>query len=470
MLTDLNWISQDKPFPPVAEKERLEAYAQNEKLFLTQHGEVWKKRFARLEFLYRKRSQDIQTVLNYHQLLSKKTADFVCSEPPSIETESGGDVLEKLLDKNRFFSLLYEAVIDVTRYGNGLIKLVGQRATVVSPMHWFPIISPDDLKQIDQHVIAYPMAPDDQGRFTQVRAEIHTPGRVETRIHAYSTRDGTGGQLGPLLSSEASATRLTGAAVFPLSNVTHSSSIYGLDDYAIINGLIEKIMWRLHCADTIMDKHSEPTITGPASALEMDERTGLWLFKAGNYFSRESTDSPDVSYVTWDGNLEANFKELELLLNQLYILSEMGAAFTEGAGGGSTSSGTALKLRLVSPRIKAQRLTGINDAAVRGAIVALAAVNNLVLNENALALTWRDGLPDDPVEDAQRRSVETGGKQTKSQFSAIKERGLSDEETEAELEQIRLEMAANSPALLGVSDPFAEEETGQEAVTNGATA
>jgi len=62
------------------------------------------------------------------------------------------------------------------------------------------------------------------------------------------------------------------------------------------------------------------------------------------------------------------------------------------------------------------------------------------------------------VEDANRRAVETGGKPTKSQYSAIKERGLSDAETEAELEQIRLEDAAAAPNLLGIVDRFEDDE------------
>ena len=460
MLTNLSWLEPGQTFPPLAEKERLDAYKQNEKLFLTKHSEVWKSSFDKLASLYRKRGLDVETVLNYHQLLSKKTADFVCSEPPVIEFDGeAGNELETLLNSQSFFSLLYEAIIDVSRFGNGVLKVVDKRATIIFAGHWFPVVAPNDLKYITHHVVAYPINPNNSGKFTQLYVEIHTPGAIETRTYGFDSRNGVAGVIMELVESETTTiAALTDFAVFPLSNVTHSGSIFGLDDYAIINSIIAKIMWRLHCADSIMDKHSEPSVTGPSSALEKDERTGLWLFKAGNYFARDTNESPDVDYVTWDGNLDSNFREIELLLNQLYILSEMGAAFTEGSSDGAASSGTALKLRLVSPRIKAQRIAGINDAMVRAVIVALAGVNGLHIDDSRLTLSWQDGLPDDPVEDANRRAVETGGKPTKSQYSAIKERGLSDAETEAELEQIRLEDAAAAPNLLGIVDRFEDDE------------
>ncbi|GHU90297.1 hypothetical protein FACS1894202_09880 [Clostridia bacterium] len=451
MLTNLDWLMPGKQFPPPEEKTRLDTYGQNENLFLSRHTEVWREAFDRAARLLRKRNRDVSTVLNYHQLLSKKTADLICGEPPKLEYEGETDKLDALLRNQRFSAKLYELMIDVSRYGNAVVKLVDNRVTVVSPRCWFPIVDSRDLKNVMSHVIAYPLSD------TVLYTEIHTPGNIERRRYRLE-RNLIGGLLE---SGKYEPTGQSNLAVQALTNVTHSGSIYGLDDYTIINSLLEKLMWRLHCADTILDKHSEPSISGPSSALTMDERTGLWLFSAGNYFKRDVAEDPTVQYITWDGNLEANFREIELLTNQLYILSEMGAAFLEGGDEGAASSGTALKLRLVSPRIKAQRLVGLNDATVRDIIAMLGTANGIAVNANDLQLIWHDGLPDDPVEDANRRNVETGGKPTKSQYAAIKERGLSDAETEAELEQIRKESAVSAPSLFAL-DPTPEDMTDDE--------
>ena len=464
MLTNLDWLGSGKPYPPTGEQARIERYRENRKLFETDHAEEWREEFDRIARRLRKSPNEVRTILNYQQLLSKKTADFVCSEPPTLEFKGDADGIGKLLEQQRFSTKLYEGIIDVSRYGNAIQKIVDNRLSTVAPEYWFPIVSPADLKEIVQHVIAFPTDFNDRGEATELYVEIHNAGSVETRRYSYSGQTKLIGELKE--NGDVVKTNLDGFAVFPLFNVTHSGNIYGLDDYTIVNSLVKQIMWRLHCADNVLDKHSEPSMTGPASALDFDERTGMYYLNLGNYFKRNSNDDPNISYVTWDGNLTANLAEIDVLFNQLYILSEMGAAFLEGNSSGSTNSGTALKLRLVAPRIKAQRIVGINDATVRDIIAALCRVNSMAVDPDKLNLVWNDGLPDDPVEDANRRAVETGGRPTKSQFAAIKERGLSDEETEAELEQIRLEQAASAPYPLGIKDPFSGEDVSDNDGTN----
>jgi hypothetical protein len=429
--------------------DRARKYAENERLFGGGHAEAWQGRFDELCKRLRKRNRHIDVVLNYHQLLSKKTADFVCGDPPIIETEGDTDALMAALRRHRFFTLLYECMIDVSRYGNAVAKVVGDRMTIVPPGHWFPIVNRTDLKRIERHVIAFPVNNLPACRFssggesggTALYAEIHDAGLVETRVYAYEpngARDGVeAGEIGELIEARQERTGLNDFAVQPLTNVTHSGSVYGTDDYAAINSVVRAIMWRLHCAGGVMDKHSEPTMSGPSSALARDPRSGLSLFETGNYFKRDSLNDPDISYVTWNGNLDASFKEIEALLNQLYIMSEMGAAFLESHGLGGVQSAAALKLRLVSPRAKAKRVAELNDAPVRALLCLLATANGLDIDPDKLNIIWKDGIPSDPGEDAARRSLETGGKPTKSQFSAIKERGLSDAEVWAELEQMR---------------------------------
>lgn len=449
MLTNLDWLNPGSPYPPASEKERIERCRLHEQLFLTQHTKAWQVKFAEMSRRYRKATWDVETVFNYHQLLSKKIADFVCGEPPTFETEGETDQLLRLLDHQDFNTKLYEAVIDITRYGNAVLKLVDKRLTIASPLYWFPIVDPTDLKTIVQHVIAYPITPDAKGVMTELYVEIHSVGSVEQRTYGYDEKRQ---EIGTLKEVKTQKTGLQDFAVQVLTNVTHSSSVYGLDDYAVINSIVFKIMWRLHCADTVLDKHSEPSMSGPSSALSFDERTGLWYVNIGNYFKRETKEDPDVSYITWDGNLDNNWKEIELLFNQLYILTEMGQAFAEGGGGGSAESGTALKLKMVSPRVKAARIAGMNAGTVKTVVSLLAQVNGITLDYDTLTITWHDGLPDDPVEQIQMLTTATGGKPIMSQYSALKQRGLTDAEVEEELEQLREEQAASSPFVLGGVD------------------
>ena len=441
MLTNLNFLTPGATWPPPSEKKRIEKYEENERLFLTDHAAVWQEKFAKLAAKFKKKNYAADTPINYHQLISKKTADFVCGMPPKLETEGDTDGLTRMLSDQNFFARLYEAVIDVSRFGDAPVKIVGREAYSVAPRYWDPVVDPTNLKKVIYDVIAYPTDFDADGKPTKLYAEIHSPGQVETRWYEH---DATARKLGRLIETKTLSTGLDRSAVFVLKNLTHSGSIYGLDDYNIVNDIISKIMWRLHCADTVLDKHSEPSISGPASALQYDERTKMWYVPLGNYFKRESAEDPDLHYVTWDGNLESNWKELEMLINQLYILSEMGQAFAD-AGGSSDSSGTALKLRMVSPRIKAQRIVGINAATVKSIIAALAKLNNIKVDYNTLKIDWSDGLPIDDVELINMLTSATGGKAVMSQYTALKKLGLSDDDVEAEQRQMRNEDAEMLP-------------------------
>jgi hypothetical protein len=454
MLTSLNWLEPGNVFPPLSEKERMETYRNNDLLFRTQHKVAWQDDFDEIARRLRRRGHSVDVILNYQQLLSKKTADFICGETPKLESEQDTDELEKLLSHLGWSVRLYEAFIDVSRFGNAILKFVGKGITAVSPQCWFPVVDPTDLKTIKQHVIAYPIEPNATGKYTKLYAEIHEVGKIETRYYEY---DADTSKIGSLLDAPVTAsTGMDDFAVQVLTNVTHSGDVFGVDDYSIINSLVAKIMWRLSSADLILDKHSAPTLYGPTQMAEQDPITGLWIVRAGNFFEVDGPDAVKPGYLTWDGNLESNFKEIELLINQLYTLSEMGKAFMEGGGGGEANSGTALKLRMVAPRIKAARLVNLNNGRIKKIIYMLATLNNIRLNYDSLTIHWSDGLPVDEVEQVQTLTTATGGKAIMSQYAAMKRLGLSDEEVEAELEAMREEAASSAPLVLTSVDEDGE--------------
>ncbi len=456
MQTNADFLAKGKPFPPENEQARLAIYDENEALFLTKHAEVWGPQFDTIARRSRKKLNGIDTVTNYHQLLAKKTADFICGEPPTIETKNKDtDALVAVLDKQGFFATLYESMIDISRFGNAVLKLRGTRLTATPPRNWYPIVAETDLKEITAHAIAFPTAADANGEPQEVYSEIHTPGLIEIRRFKYSAKDK---ELGaPLEPAKKIPTGLPDFAVRILTNTTHSGSVYGLDDYAIINSLVRALIWRLFCIQTVLDKHSEPSVSGPASALDYDERTGLYFLNLGSYFRRDSKEDPDVQYITWDGNLEAAYKEVEVLQNQINTLTEMGQAFSEAAGG-TADSGEALKLRMVSPRIKAARIAGMNAGRIKDLIALFAKANGLDITRDDLAIKWNDGLPSDDKEQIEMLAAATL-KPIMSQRTALKRQGLSDADADDELAQIQAEEEAAAPVYLRSVDPNAEKPT-----------
>lgn len=446
MLTDTKWIDTGMPFPPMAERERIKRYGNNEKLFLGLYKEVFGENFSRLEHHLKKHRQQPDTMFNYPQLLTKKTADFVCGEPAIIKAcTKSGDVsgeVNGILAEADFDTLLYEAIMDVSRFGDAPIKIMKGRASLAAPECWFPIVDPTDIKKVDKHVLAFLTKPDEDGKFREIYLEIHDVGQVETRRYEV-VREGGGIAFGGLIASEVVETNLEDFGVMVLKNVSHSKSVFGMDDYGAVAGIVEKIMWRLNCIDAVLDKHSEPSLSGPLSALSYDEDTGMHYLDLQNYFARTSKDDADVAYLTWDGNLDSSFREIDILLNQLYIISEMGASFMDADNAGQVMSGTALKLRMISPRIKAQRIAGVNTATVKRLIKMLAGMHGIELGLKDIAITWNDGLPNDPAEELEYLMNANGGLPVMSQLDAVKSFNRADD---AAAEKILGQIRTNNKA------------------------
>ena len=468
MLTNLDWIKEGSPFPPKAEHARLRTYADNEKLFNGDHADVFRSDFTSIEDRLKKHQHiDPISAFNYPRLLSTKTADFVCGEAVIVEAGNDTDGLNKVLSNAGFDQLLYEAMMDVSRFGNAPIKIMNNRVSLVSPDCWFPIVDATDLKHITQHVIAFPTKPDEEGVFHEIRVEIHSPGSVEVRQYNLESGSSRDVKFGGLISAESTGnTGVDDFAVIVLSNLSHSKSVFGLDDYGAIAPIVKNLMWRVHCINKVLDKHSEPSLSGPESAMRYDEATGMRYLDLHNYFMRNSKDEPGVEYLTWDGSLESSFREIEMLLDQLYILSEMGASFMDAEKTGQVQSGTALKLRMTSPRIKAQRIANINAQAVKQVISAIAAINNIHVDAAEIALSWNDGLPNDPKEDIEILLAANGGLPVESQQSGIKQWNGVDDNEAAKIQRLILaDQAMSNPYMTGGGINDTERKVREEVPT-----
>ncbi|MEG2569737.1 MAG: hypothetical protein RSA84_26355, partial [Acinetobacter sp.] len=175
-------------------------------------------------------------------------------------------------------------------------------------------------------------------------------------------------------------------------------------------------------------------------------------------------------YMTWDGQLGAAFKELEFLINQMYILSEMGAAVLGGQDGSGTAiSGTAMRFKMVNPLAKARRIANSMTRPVRQLFSSLssdaeipddAATDNdteleLPIPYRRISVFWADGLPDDPRENIEMCKLATGEVKMMPLENAIMEFfGRSNDEALQWIIKIQKEIADKQTALgFGNSDP-----------------
>lgn len=486
MLYDIEWLAPGKEFPPKSERDRLEKYRDNKQVFECippyavplaggNGGILSKSNFSPMHpyFLMINRLNrvvgnyeeifSIMTNFAYQQLVSIKTADLLCGEAPLITSkqEAQKKAIETILDNTDLAGKLYTGTIDTSRYGDGLLKIYsdGQKGqlTVVSPERWFPVVDPSNVDRIQFHVLAWLQAvnPDesDANRKYRLIAEIHQPGSYEVRV--YSMRDRL--TIGSLVEApKVYQTGLSDFAIIQLPNVKTSGSTFGRDDYTPIDPIICEIITRIGQIAKILDRHANPSLEAPESAFQQDPNTGEYTLKTGDAFIRNSKEDAETRYITWDGNLESAFMEFDKLIQQLYAVSEMGAAIFGDLKGNTPPSGAALRRLLVNALMKVSRIRNNADPAVKKALALLSEVTPAAgakLKKSDIEIQWQDGLPSDPLEEAQIINLRVQ-RQTMSVTTALQRYDqMSLQQADEELARIQEDELTANPVIATTGQP-----------------
>lgn len=431
MLTDLTWLAPGRVMPPAIEGGRIQRYFDNTKIF--------RNDMAGIRSLYSPYADRISRVVgnfdeyisfpvlfNYQRLMSLKMADLVCGEFPVITGDSPeqNDVLNELRFDSDFDSKLYSTAIDLSRYGDAIWRLYktpeGKYTfTVWNPTQWYPIVSQDGTLTETMHVLGW-----SENRGTADRpdwwyvAQIHEVGYYILREYKM---DGAGSSLRELKSEKKVPTGLKINAVMHLSAVKTSDTVYGVDDYEGVDSIIAELMTRVAQISVILDKHADPALTGPVSMLQPDPGTGELRFKKGKFYA-VSPGEDQPQYLTWEGQLDAAFTQIEFLVNQLYVLSEMGSALI-GARDASLQavSGAAMRFKMVNPLAKARRIANSLTKPVQVLFSNLSTVGYELIEPMSVSVEWADGLPDDPRENIELIKLATGEKAVMPLENAIVE-------------------------------------------------
>lgn len=475
MLTSLSFLEIGQQWPPKCECKRMEMYYRNRELFIGEHASVYEQDLKRIERVIGNFQEVVSypTVLNFQRLMSLKISDLLMGEPPKIK--AGDDdskeqkSVEAIVKNSQLFDTCYQAAIDVSRFGDGLLNVrsTGEKGGIIDitqPPIWYPIVSADNVKDIQYHVLAW-CYDSTEGNTERhyLKAQIHSKGSYEERIYLLDAHT-----IMRLVDSTVVKTKMSDFAIVQISNVITSDRATGLDDYTDIDSIIAELMVRVGQISRILDKHASPSMSGPASALERDPQSGEWRLKTGNFFPRDSNDDPSVEYITWDAQLTANFTQIEKLVNFLYTISEMGSAIfgdtTQTTG--SAASGTALKRLMISPLAKVNRIRMRFDSALKKALVLCSELGGkdiVSLKDVDISITWQDGLPSDPTEEANIINLRTAGAQTMSRQRVLTQYdGMSADDADEEIEKIDEDSSASAPMSL---PSFAQTNNASTVVT-----
>lgn len=422
MLYDLSWLNDGEQFPPETEVNRINAYDRYAKLFdiapFEEFEEIADRLIVNFDAYF-----DIPLLLGFQRLSTIKLSDMVIGAPPSItvnDNDSMTDVISDIRDQTDFDSKLYLALIDYSRYGVAVFRLFNDDEVVEdrgnfavwNPCEWFPILKKDGTKRIDKHVIAWRVnMGSDLNPDWYLKVQIHpiTGGSYESREYQM---DPSGQYVSKLISHKITSTGDMPCLVQHISNLPSTTNVYGTSDYKIMNELVFKATERMRQILHILDKHADPSMTGPATMLQTNPNTGELEFKTSQFYA-VSPGEEHPEYMTWDGQLEAAFKALEQLLNLIYVMSEMGEAMmgkTDGTG--QAISGTAMRYKMVAPLEKARRVSNSFTLPLKKLMATLAQISTgKAMRYQDINVIWEDSLPKDPREIAELTRLQTGAPQ-----------------------------------------------------------
>ena len=461
MLYGLDWLDADTEFPPQQEKNRIKAYEYYGSLFdlkqFAEFNELGSRIYSNFDEYF-----NIPVLLAYQRLSTIKLADMVIGAIPSItvnDDDKMTDNISDLRDRTDMDAKLYQMLIDYSRYGITVVRLYNDDTvdtdqgefTVWNPAEWFPILRNDGTHRIKEHVLVWRT---NKSTLTNpdwyLDVQRH-PIEGGSYVHEVYRMNGSGTCVKEKISSVTHYTGDLPCLVQYVANIPTSNNIYGTSDYKIVNELICKSTERLRQILYILDRHSDPSMTGPVTMLSFNDK-GEPEFKTSQFYA-VSPGEEHPAYLTWDGQLDAAFRALDALLTQVYIMSEMGEALLGNTkGSGQAISGTAMRYKMVSPLEKARRVSNSFTLPIKKLVTALLQMDNgKKIRYQDINIVWADSLPKDPREVAELTRLQTGAPQITPLQYALMEN--YDMDTEDALRHIQL-IEEDQERWNSLSDPL----------------
>lgn len=466
-------------FPPVEHEERIMRYEKNRQIFSGNHANV----FNGVKLTERE-AHAIYLSVNIPRLICKKSADYLFGEPEVYSAGKSDDspeqkAIERIVTDNNMNTLNYESALGNSYRGDSYYKIRwgqkynGALSSKLDPFkviiesqkaqYVFPETIPGDTKVAIAYHIAYPEVVENTGDQEWIlNVESHYPGLIR-----YSKYKMTPSQASSYENAYVSwrienellddRKEVNTGVPFPLivhvPNYATDDDLMGIDDLSENEALFDEINNRLSKIAEILDKHSDPAMVVPTNSLDVDE-SGQPVFRVGSYkvFEAEKGDMIP-QYITWNGQLDAAFKHLDYLLEQALLVSEIPpVALGKQDSGTSGASGLSIKYRMGSLLSKVNRKRQYYDKAIKQVLLIAQLLEHYKLGAEELGyevtipnIKFKDGLPDDEMEQATIAQIKTGGKATQSQLSAIMEiQDCTEEQARIELERIREEDKADS--------------------------
>lgn len=405
-------------FPYEGSVNRLTNYAYYQKLLDGSHfdafavnvGMKFANNYDRIKYV----------TCNFAGLVSKVITDLLFGEEIKIKSKDNADFFKQLYYQNKLRTLLYESELNNSAIGDSVFRIRTKDEQIiietVNPSNYFPKLdSNESNKLIDEAKIAWTeehLGAD--GKPTKyLIEENHKRGSVETNIYILKSDD--------TILSEISAKNynaMFGTSFIPFIDtgidrllVVHvpnyrnnANKFWGVSDYRDIESLMFALNNRMTKNEQILDKHSSPILAVPNNML--DENGNIQ--RANFDVITKGMDGVVPEYITWDASLDSAFKQIDKLIELMFMFSETSPEAL-GLGQGKAESGRALKMRLIRTIAKRNRKRLYYDQAIKEILETCSMLGRRgykagefkSVSEEIPDIIWADGLVNDMIEDTQ---------------------------------------------------------------------
>ncbi|MEH7381764.1 phage portal protein [Bacillus sp. JJ1533] len=465
-------------FPPTSDEARIERYHVNREIFLGHHDSIFQ---SKQDLLTPEQLNKLYISSNIAGLICRKSADFLFGEKPTFTSGKKNNSneqkrLEGLVNENGLYTKFYESAMSNSYRGDTFYKIrYGQKygGLVDSTLdHYRVFIEPQKAEYVfietipgSNTVLAYHIAipkvvegTGDQEWILDV--ESHYVGVIKyskyqmspLTFSSYENRVESWKIVKELYSDrEDVETEINEHLIVHIPNLKTDDMLFGIDDLTEHHSLFAELNNRLNKIAMILDKHSDPILAVPEDMLEEDANGNRYLNASEmKAVGIQGKDDVKPEYIVWNASLDAAFRELDFILNQILLVTEMpGVALGLQDSGTSGGSGLSIKWRMSPLLAKINRKRQYFDEGIKK-ILHVAQLLEHANNDNVdyevftPHISFKDGLPDDDREKAQIINMRTNGKSTLSQKTALMEQyDMTEEQAEEEIKRIRAEDEAD---------------------------
>ncbi|WP_438824889.1 portal protein [Bacillus sp. JJ722] len=420
--------------------------------------------------------------VNLADIIATKPADLLVGELPSFESGLPDDsdeqkALNSYVEENDLIQLIHESCVGNGYRGDSWIKVRYGYREDYSELRKLGLSEPTDAKMepIIEHVAADCVFPEtSRGNVKKFKAvnictveyvvtkksevpflnvERHLPGFIiyeRYRLHEFE--GGVDNSYGYPLQTYTIGERVatgreddlveTGVPHLLVHHIPYKSvddSWEGIGGIEKLESLLAAINDRVVAIDFILMKHSDPTVYGP----EIEGNGNAAIQWGGKYIPVTKEDATP-GYMTWNGQLDSAFKQLEMHISLVFQKSEtpqwlFGTVLGANAGGTGTShtDSGSIKARFMPILSKVKRIRTHYDKALRDALYSCQLLDIAEGGAKFKAvyptINWQDGIPKNAKEEAEIMSVRTGGKPTIDVQGAIKRLDSVDDEKAVEV-------------------------------------